>query len=171
MKKENKTVVWNKGLKMSQESRLKMSLAKKGKPSNRKGKKHTPNTIEKMRHAKLGKKASYETRLKMSKIRKGCLSYGWKGGITKESSLIRGSFEYGLWRKSCFERDNFICQKTKISGGDLEVHHINNFSDFPELRFAIDNGVTLSKKSHKEFHKKYSNRNNTMEQLQEFLKN
>jgi len=35
----------------------------------------------------------------------------------------------------------------------MEVHHILNFSEHPELRFAIDNGITLSQKSHREFHK------------------
>ena len=63
---------WNKGLKMSDETRAKVSAAakeqwtrlgmrellanaKKGKPGHRKGTKHTPETIEKMRLAKLGK--------------------------------------------------------------------------------------------------------------------
>lgn len=73
---------WNKGKKLSEETRKKISEAvkkqmadpehrkllsvlKKGKPSNRAGKKHSPETIEKMRAAKLGKKHSVETRAKM----------------------------------------------------------------------------------------------------------
>jgi hypothetical protein len=102
---------------------------------------------------------------------KGEKSPSWKGGITPENSKIRTSTEYLLWRKAIFIRDNFICQKYKIRGGDLHVHHINNFADFPEIRLAIDNGVTLSKKAHKEFHKKYGYKNNTKEQLEEFLNN
>jgi len=35
----------------------------------------------------------------------------------------------------------------------------------------LRNGITLSKKAHNEFHKKYGKRNNTPEQLNEFLKN
>ena len=31
------------------------------------------------------------------------------------------------------------------------------------------NGITLNDKAHKEFHKKYGNKNNTKEQLEEFL--
>ena len=93
----------------------------------------------------------------------------WKGGITPENRKIRTSLEIKLWRKACLERDNFTCQKTGQIGGKLVVHHINNFADFPELRTSIENGITLSKEVHIEFHKKYGKRNNTFEQLSEFL--
>lgn len=101
----------------------------------------------------------------------GSLNNNWKGGITTENMRIRSGSEMFFWRRSCLERDNFTCQKTGQRGGKLEVHHINNFADFPELRFAIDNGITLSKEAHKEFHKKYGRKNNTKEQLEEFLNN
>lgn len=94
----------------------------------------------------------------------------WKGGAKTESLKIRQSFEYTLWRKAVFERDSFTCQKYGTVGFKLEAHHINNFADFPELRLAIDNGITLSKKAHNEFHKKYGKHNNTSKQLEEFLK-
>jgi len=100
---------------------------------------------------------------------KGDKNSNWKGGITSESMKIRNSLEAKLWRDAVFARDGYICQKTGIKGGKLVVHHILNFSSNPELRFAIDNGITLSLKSHIEFHKKYGNKNNTREQLNEFL--
>lgn len=96
-------------------------------------------------------------------------SFWWKGGITPENLKIRTSLEYKLWRKSVFERDNFTCQKTRIKGGKLHPHHINNFADFPELRTSIENGITLSEKVHREFHQLYGKKNNTKEQLLEFL--
>lgn len=116
-----------------------------------------------------GKPRTIITRKKISNAHKGEKSHNWKGGIEPENKRIRKSIEYSLWREVVFARDNWTCQKTGIKGGKLHPHHILNFSQFPELRFAIDNGITLSEKSHREFHKKYGIKNNTREQLEEFL--
>jgi len=96
----------------------------------------------------------------------------WKGGITPKIVKIRNSMEIRLWRQSIFCKENFTCQKCNDNtGGNLNAHHIHNFSDFPELRFAIDNGITLCKTCHKNFHSIYGKKNNTKEQLLHFLKN
>ena len=159
-----------KGEKMTKESREKMSKVKMGN-KNALGYKHKKETKQKISKALTGRVVSDETRKKESLLRKGEKHYNWKGGITNNNNKIRNSEEYRLWRKSCFERDNFTCQKTGVSGGKLIVHHINNFADFPELRFAIDNGITLSEEAHIRFHKLYGRSNNTKEQLEEFLNN
>ena len=96
----------------------------------------------------------------------------WKGGISPINDKIRGSLEYKLWSDSIWNRDGNCCQKcgeNRIS--KLVAHHIQNFSQFPELRFAIDNGITFCRDCHKEFHKKYSKQNNNREQLEEFQEN
>ena len=103
---------------------------------------------------------------------KGIMKAWNKGmGNSTENERIRFSDEYKDWVRSVLERDNFTCQKSGLRGGDLEVHHINNFSEFPELRFERKNGITLRKEIHLEFHKLYGWKNNTMEQLKEFLNN
>lgn len=78
----------------------------------------------------------------------------WKGGITPENVKIRNNVESRLWRESVFARDNFTCQLCCNKGGDLEAHHIKKFSDYPGLRFAIDNGITLCISCHKKIHKR-----------------
>jgi len=133
------------------------------------GRKHSQEWINKTKREK-GYKPSEETKRKTSEALRGEKCYLWKGGITPENVKIRTSAEYRYWRKEIFFRDNFTCQKYGIRGGELVAHHINNFSDFPELRFVMENGITLSKKAHKEFHKIYGIKNNTKEQLHEFLK-
>jgi len=154
------------GKKASLETRKKMSNSQKkigSKPPSPVGNKNN-----------LGKKLSIETRKKMSvsHLKRKNKHHNWKDGNRRSNNKkIRMSIEYKLWREACFKRDNFICQKYGISGGILNAHHINNFSEFPEIRTSIENGITLSKKAHKEFHKKYGNKNNTKEQLLEFLNN
>jgi hypothetical protein len=136
------------------------------------GRKFSKESIEKISKAKTGKKRkpfSVELRRKMRENNLGSKSRFWKGGITPENDKARRSLEYKLWRKACFERDNFTCQKTGQIGGDLQVHHINNFSEFKELRTSINNGITLSKNAHKEFHNIYGIKNNTDEQIKKFL--
>ncbi|MCI4463678.1 MAG: HNH endonuclease [Caldisericum sp.] len=150
-------------------------LKEKGiKPPSRKGTRLTEEQKEELRAKMLGKKRPNISKALKEKgikppLHKGENNWRWKGGITPENLQIRHSLEMRLWRKAVFERDNFTCQKCGQKGGDLEAHHINNFADFPELRFAIDNGITLCKYCHKEFHKKYGFTNNTKEQLEEFL--
>lgn len=117
-----------------------------------------------------GKHFSLKTEFKKGQ-NKGEKNLRWKGGITPENIKIRNSIETKLWKQSVFAKDGYTCQKTGIKGGKLIAHHIQNFSKYPELRFAIDNGITLSEKSHKEFHKKYGIKNNSREQLLEFLSN
>ena len=76
--------------------------------------------------------------------------WNWKGGIDSESHRLRNSFEYKLWRKSVFERDNYTCIWCGANKSEtLNADHIKPFSLFPELRFAIDNGRTLCVDCHK----------------------
>ena len=94
----------------------------------------------------------------------------WIDGRSTEREKIRHSLEYKEWNKKVFIRDSFMCQKTRQKGKKLAAHHILNFSSHPELRFDINNGITLSREAHNEFHKIYGKVNNTQEQLNEFLK-
>ncbi len=124
---------------------------------------------ENLRKAHLGHKHSEETRRKMSEAHKGEKGSGWKGGINPINDTIRKNIEFRLWREAVFARDAWICQKCGVRGGILNPHHILNFSDHIELRFAIDNGITLCKNCHKEFHHIYGKKNNNYEQVKEFV--
>ncbi len=156
-----------------------MKLSYKNRVHPALGKKHTEESKRKMSESKkgrksplLGRKLSEETKRKIGSSNSGSRSSLWRGGLLENYSdkeKIRKSLEYRLWRKAIFERDNYTCQKTGIRGCELVAHHINNFAHFPELRTSIENGITLSKKAHKDFHRKYGNIKNTKEQLDKFL--
>jgi 5-methylcytosine-specific restriction endonuclease McrA len=62
--------------------------------------------------------------------------------------------EYQNWRTAVFERDGYTCQKCGKHGGELNAHHIKRYSDHPELRLDIDNGITLCKECHEAEHRK-----------------
>ena len=96
----------------------------------------------------LGKKHSEETKRKM---RKSALKRQHTEGWIPKSTinhLIRTSTEYRLWQKSVFTRDHWTCIFCGKKGGEIHADHIKPFCDYPELRFAIDNGRTLCKECH-----------------------
>jgi len=105
---------------------------------------------------------------------KECASKYRDNGKTDINYRIRRSVEFKNWRELVFERDNWTCQKCLTRSGngktiDLNPHHILNFSEVEEKRFNIDNGITFCRDCHYDFHSEYGFRNNTREQLEEFL--
>lgn len=148
-----------KGVHLTEETKEKIRKANLGKKypidvnakKGRKGRKMTLEIKEKIRIAHIGKKmppVSDEWR-KKQRARTGEKAGGWAGGVTPANQIIRGSFEYKLWRRSVFERDNFTCIWCGQVGGKLNADHIKPFAFYPELRFAIDNGRTLCVPCHK----------------------
>ena len=146
-----------KGATMSQEHKEKISKANKAKPApNRNywlGKKRSPEDVEKFRLAKLGTHRSVETRKKISETRKrlglkpphvsGKNHQNWKGGISKNHHSTSEP-KYKEWRMKVFERDMFKCKIfNQDCKGQLQAHHILKWAEYPELRYEINNGITL----------------------------
>jgi 5-methylcytosine-specific restriction endonuclease McrA len=68
-----------------------------------------------------------------------------------ESTRDTSSPQYQEWRKTCLERDGYLCQmcRKKTFKCYLEVHHIKKWSKNLSLRFDATNGITLCKKCHR----------------------
>jgi len=107
-----------------------------------------PNIIAKGR-GKYCSKRCYGMALR---CRTGKDSPRWQGGITPKNKRIRNNKEYKSWRDEVYARDNWTCSDCGHRGGELHVHHILPFADFPEYRFDIPNGITLCKPCHSEIH-------------------
>lgn len=103
-----------------------------------------------------------------AKERSGEKHWNWQGGITPEQVKARNSQEFILWRKEVFERDNFTCCVCKNRGGILNAHHLESFHICKDLRYKVDNGVTLCHCCHIDFHRKYGKLNNTAKQFEEY---
>ncbi len=95
----------------------------------------TQRTREKLRAANLGDKR-----------------YNWKGGISGERRLERGSMYMRLAREACFQRDDYTCRCCQQRGGKLNAHHVWPFQRFPQWKYEIWNLVTLCKVCHDKFH-------------------
>lgn len=58
--------------------------------------------------------------------------------------------EYKKWRQQVYARDNHKCQWPGCSSNKrLNAHHIKTWSEYPSLRFNINNGITLCYNHHK----------------------
>jgi hypothetical protein len=103
-------------------------------PAWNKGIKTSLAQIEKLRLAKIGKV--------------GSMSNNWKGGVSTNNHSLTEP-KYKEWRNLVFKRDSYKC---KISNQEccsyIEPHHILPWRDFPELRYEINNGITLCRVHH-----------------------
>ena len=68
------------------------------------------------------------------------------------STWERNTPEYKLWRLAVYQRDGFECKKCgerMRKGRNIQAHHIRKWADFPELRYNVNNGITLCWRCHK----------------------
>lgn len=137
------------GRKVSKETRGKISAALVGK----KHPEFSQETKRKMSEAKKGIARSETARRKISEAHKNRVAMGlhntYKGGVTPIYKKIRKSLEYRLWREAVFKRDDWTCVWCGKVGGELNADHIKTFAEYPALRFAIDNGRTMCVSCHK----------------------
>ena len=160
--KMSKSLLGNKrnaGKKRSEEFKKKMSLIKTGvkasadtlkkmslnSPKVWLGKKFSEEHRKKIGLSNLGKKMSAEAIEKIRESKQGEKHWHWYKDRTKlKKQDDRRSSAVHEWRKSVYGRDKFKCKfSNEDCEGRIEAHHILNWEDFPELRYNIDNGITL----------------------------
>ena len=138
------------------------TVLRKGKPSWNKGAKgkgicKATNGSFKEGHKSWmkGRQHSEESKRKMSESLKG-LMVGekhplWKGGIDfrKPNEHKHLCSRYRAWMFAVKIRDGFKCKISNIDcNGRIEAHHILGWRDYPELRYQVNNGITLCHAHH-----------------------
>ena len=98
-----------------------------------------------------GKKISYQSKgCSKCSAPKGEKNYRW---IIDRSKLIkrqeRNDSAYYDWRLNVWIRDNFKCKINNCDcSGKIIAHHILGWALYPELRYEINNGITLCQAHH-----------------------
>ncbi len=129
----------------------KEALAKmKGKNHPSYGMKRTDESKERMSVAHKGvrRNISMEVRKKIGDAHRGKKNVNWKGGVTPENEKGRKCIEYYGWRRDVFHRDRFTC-RVCLSKGYVQANHIYPFRSHIELRYDVNNGITLCVSCHK----------------------
>lgn len=116
------------------------------------GRKHTPEARAKIVVAASRPKPWIRGDKNGMANRKGPNSPNWKGGLTQERQRLYASKEWQSVARAIRKRDGG-CIKCHAAG-DLHIHHIRSFADYPDLRLDPDNLVTLCRPCHYAAHRK-----------------
>jgi hypothetical protein len=97
-------------------------------------------------------------------------SFRKKYAAESDSFLLFRGKEHAEWSLNVRRRDGFTCQKCgKHSRKGMHAHHIESYNTALDLRYDINNGITLCERCHREFHAIYGKGYNTREQLDEWM--
>ena len=138
------------GFKHSEESKLKIGLKSKGRRAWNKGIAWSEEMKEKI--SQTNKRKGIEPKVKF--IGRGKEHWNWKKDRTQlkrfnDTAKDRRCSAYIEWRKRVYERDNWKCRiSNKDCDGRIEAHHILGYTNNPELRFNLNNGITLYRFHH-----------------------
>ncbi len=123
-----------------------LKCSKKGDRNPFFGKSHSEESKKVISLRGMGRHCSEETRKKRSESLRGEKHYMWKkdrSEVKVGERSLNDPLQKG-WRKAVKNRDGWKCRiADERCDGRLEAHHILPWSEFPDLRYKINNGITL----------------------------
>lgn len=122
---------------------------------SRKGNSFSPSTqfkkAQKSLMGMLGKKHTIEWKIDRSRRFSGKNAPRYKENRESLRTDERHSHDtrYKYWSQSVKNRDGWSCKiHNHDCSGRVEAHHILGWRDFPELRYKLENGITLCRAHH-----------------------
>ena len=110
------------------------------------GKKRSEESIDKQKSHKRSQESIDKQRKSVIGKYRGENNHRWIKDRTKlkKSDKKHLCNQYKEWMLSVKNRDNWECKiNDNNCNGKLEAHHILRWSEFPELRYNINNGISL----------------------------
>jgi hypothetical protein len=119
----------------------------------KKEKKHKPKLKDVLKYRNLfdnpAQKNEVKEKLRVAKLGKtGENTPNWRGGTTNERKVLMSRDEYKQLRKTVFYRDNYKCVIC-ASNENIQMDHIKEWCNYPELRYEVSNCRTLCLSCHK----------------------
>jgi 5-methylcytosine-specific restriction endonuclease McrA len=77
--------------------------------------------------------------------------HNWKGGTSPERQRKYATADVRSFLRAVYKRDSYhcvYCGKPKTYPKSLHAHHIKSWAEYPELRYSINNVVTLCQSCH-----------------------
>jgi len=156
---KNKLRLFRIGKKLSEETKLKIGLAHKGKtrlPFSKEWKENISKSRKGTTAWNKGKVGIW-SKVQLQKLREYGLK--WRGNLhpqyikdrtkLKKSEKKHLDVQYKIWMLAVKKRDNWKCRLLNSDcKGRLESHHILDWVNYPELRYDINNGITLCHAHH-----------------------
>jgi hypothetical protein len=153
---------------------------KKGVISSNRGKKHSEESISKMRAISIALGCRPPSRKGCIPKNKGVIGWrhsrsfekgenhwNWKGYNSEE--ILENKWQRELFRihisPKVLERDGYVCAWCGEKGGILQSQHIKFLKEYPELRFDINNCITVHRGK---CHQNYSNSHKIISRYRNF---
>jgi hypothetical protein len=162
----------NKGKSPSQETKDKISAKLKGQKAPWVAKSNASRTYSdatKQKRSQVAKSlwssASFR-KMHESKTRENNPAWIKDRSKVKSYNNRRDDANYVIWRKEVYERDGFKCRIANSDcKGRIEAHHILSWREHPDLRYQLNNGITLCHRHHPHFRRETAELSDYFQQL------